>query len=114
MSEHISNKGDVYRFGILLLEMVTGSSPSDEKFNGRTTLHEFVGAALSNNIHEVVDRTTLQDDVSVADVMERCVIPLVKIGLSCSMTLPRERPEMGQVSTMILRIKHAASKISVK
>uniref|UniRef100_A0A0E0E3A2 Receptor kinase-like protein Xa21 n=1 Tax=Oryza meridionalis TaxID=40149 RepID=A0A0E0E3A2_9ORYZ len=114
MSEHISTMGDVYSFGILLLEMVTGSSPIDEKFNGRTTLHEFVDAALSNNIQEVVDPTMLQDDVSVANVMERCVIPLIKIGLSCSMTLPRERPEMGQVSTMILRIKHAASNMSVK
>ncbi|KAF2927363.1 receptor kinase-like protein Xa21 [Oryza sativa Japonica Group] len=114
MSKDISTKGDVYSFGILLLEMVTGSSPIDEKFNGGTTLHEFVDAALSNSIHEVVDPTMLQDDVSVADVMERCVIPLVKIGLSCSMALPRERPEMGQVSNMILRIKHAASNMSVK
>ncbi|XP_015693400.1 receptor kinase-like protein Xa21 [Oryza brachyantha] len=114
MSEDISTKGDVYSFGILLLEMVTGRSPTDEKFNGGTTLHEFAGRALPNNIHDVVDPTILQNGISVTNVMESCIIPLVKIGLSCSMTLPGERPEMGQVCTMILRIKHAVSNMHVR
>uniref|UniRef100_A0A0E0LD15 Receptor kinase-like protein Xa21 n=1 Tax=Oryza punctata TaxID=4537 RepID=A0A0E0LD15_ORYPU len=52
MSTNISTKGDVYSFGILLLEIITGSSPTDEKFNGSTTLHDFVARAFPNNIYQ--------------------------------------------------------------
>ncbi|KAG8094610.1 hypothetical protein GUJ93_ZPchr0012g20910 [Zizania palustris] len=113
MSEDISTKGDVYSFGILLLEMLTGSSPTDEKFNGSTTMHVFVDGAFANDIYEIVDPTMLQDGISVTEAMENCIIPLVTIGLSCSMALPRERPEMSQVSTKILKIKHAASNMHI-
>uniref|UniRef100_A0A453SBR4 Serine-threonine/tyrosine-protein kinase catalytic domain-containing protein n=3 Tax=Aegilops tauschii TaxID=37682 RepID=A0A453SBR4_AEGTS len=41
--------------------------------------------------------------------MKNCVALMVRIGLSCSMTSPKDRPGMGQVSAEILRIKHLAS-----
>ncbi|MBC2899671.1 hypothetical protein CFC21_112494 [Triticum aestivum] len=109
MSEEISTKGDVYSFGVLLLQLITGCSPTDEKFNDGISLHEFVDRAFTKNIHEVVDPTMLQDNSNATDMMENCVIPLLRIGLSCSMASPKERPDMGQVSTEILRIKHVAS-----
>ena len=109
MSEEISTKGDVYSFGVLLLQLITGCSPTDEKFNDGISLHEFVDRAFTKNIHEVVDPTMLQDNNNATDMMENCVVPLLRIGLSCSKASPKERPDMGQVSTEILRIKHAAS-----
>lgn len=109
MNEEISTKGDVYSFGVLLLHMVTGRSPTDEKFYGGMTLHEMVDRAFPDSIYEVIDPEILQDDSNAADVMETCVIPLVRIALSCSMTSPKGRPEMGQVCKEILRIKYVAS-----
>lgn len=109
MSKDISTKGDVYSFGILLLEIITGSSPTDGKFNGSTTLHDFVARAFPNNIYQVVDPTMLHADLDATNLMDNCIIPFVKIGLSCSMSLPKDRPEMGQVASMILEIKHATS-----
>ncbi|KAF7109834.1 hypothetical protein CFC21_110033 [Triticum aestivum] len=113
MSEEISTKGDVYSFGVLLLQMITGCGPIDEKLNDGISLHEFVDEAFKKNMHEVVDPTMLQDDSNAADIMKNCVIPLLRIGLSCSMTSPKERPDMGQVSTEILRIKHMALQMGV-
>ena len=114
MREEISTKGDVYSFGVLLLQLITGCSPTDEKFNDGISLHEFVDRAFTKNIHEVVDPTMLQDDMNAADLMKNCVIPLIAIGLSCSATPPKDRPDMGQVSTEILRIKHAASQMRAR
>ena len=114
MSEEISTKGDVYSFGVLLLQMITGRSPTDGKFSDGASLHEFVRRAFPDNICEVVDPTMLQDDSNAPEVMKNCVIPMVKIGLSCSMTSPKERPDMGQVSAEILRIKHLASHVDVR
>uniref|UniRef100_A0ACD5WS80 Uncharacterized protein n=1 Tax=Avena sativa TaxID=4498 RepID=A0ACD5WS80_AVESA len=109
LSKEISTKGDVYSFGVLLLQMITGCSPTDENLKDGIGLHEFVDRAFTKNIHEVVDPTMLQDDSRATDILKKCVTPLVRIGLSCSMTSPKERPDMGQVSTEILRIKHMAS-----
>ncbi|KAE8809778.1 putative LRR receptor-like serine/threonine-protein kinase [Hordeum vulgare] len=109
MSQQISTKGDVYSFGVLLLQLITGCSPTDDKFTDGISLHEFVDRAFTRNIHEVVDPTMLQDDSNAADLMKDCVIPLITIGLSCSTTSPKDRPDMRQVSTEILRIKHTAS-----
>ncbi|XP_058181881.1 LRR receptor-like serine/threonine-protein kinase EFR [Rhododendron vialii] len=42
----ISTQGDVYSYGILLLEMMTGRRPTDEIFTDRQSLHEFCKSAL--------------------------------------------------------------------
>ena len=76
MSEEISTKGDVYSFGVLLLQLITGCSPTDEKFNDGISLHEFVDRAFTKNIREVVDPTMLQDSSNATDMMKNCVIPL--------------------------------------
>jgi serine/threonine protein kinase len=109
LSEEISTKGDVYSFGVLLLQMITGCSPTDVKLKDGMGLHEFVDRAFKTNIHEIVDPIMLEDGSSAIDIMRNCIIPLVRIGLSCSMASTKERPDMGQVSTEILRIKHMAS-----
>jgi serine/threonine protein kinase len=111
MSEEMSTKGDVYSFGVLLLEMLTGYRPTDEKFKDGTCLHEYVNMAFPNNINEAVDPIVLQEGINATRVLHDCVIPLVKLGLCCSTTTPSERPGMGQISTEILAIKHVFSNI---
>ena len=111
MSQDISTKGDVYSFGVVLLEMMTGCRPTDEKFSNGTSLHEFVDRAFPKNINEVVDPSILQDDINATEFLHNCIIPLVKIGLSCSMTSPKERPGMDKVSTEIVAIKNMFSRI---
>lgn len=113
MSEGISTKGDVYSFGVLLLQMMTGCSPTDEKFSDGGTLREFVDRAFPDNINAVADPVMLQDDSNATEVVTKCVIPLVKLGLSCSKTSPKERPDMGRVSSEILGIIHVASHMGV-
>ena len=103
--------GDVYSFGVLLLEMITGHRPTDENFNDGLTLHEYVYRAFPNNIYGILDPVLLQDEMNATDAMENCIIPLVRVGLSCSMASPKARLEMGKVCTEILAIKDAFSTI---
>ncbi|GER28118.1 leucine-rich receptor-like protein kinase family protein [Striga asiatica] len=50
MSERkVSTSGDVYSFGILLLEIFTGKKPTEDMFDGKTSLKEWVYGALQNN-----------------------------------------------------------------
>ncbi|CAL5039156.1 unnamed protein product [Urochloa decumbens] len=112
MNKAISTKGDVYSFGVLLLEMITGSRPTDEKFSDGTDLHSFVERAFPEKIDEIVDPTILQDEIDAAEVVKNCIVPLVRIGLSCSMKLPKERPEMGRVHSEILTVKEKFSSMN--
>lgn len=111
MSAEISTSGDVYSFGVLLLEMITGSRPTDEKFINDTTLHEYVYRAFSNNTYDILDPILLEDVSNVTDLMQKCITPLARIGLACSKTSPKARWEMGRVCTEILTIKDALSSI---
>ena len=58
-----SKQGDVYSYGILLLEMFTGRRPTDNMFKDDLNLHNFVKMALPERLVQIVDSSLLQRDV---------------------------------------------------
>eukprot|EP01018_Ginkgo_biloba_P027272 Gb_03531 [translate_table: standard] len=51
----VSAKGDIYSYGILLLEMLTRRQPTDEMFSGGLNLQKRVSMAFPERMEEVVD-----------------------------------------------------------
>uniref|UniRef100_A0A2N9G7Z1 Protein kinase domain-containing protein n=1 Tax=Fagus sylvatica TaxID=28930 RepID=A0A2N9G7Z1_FAGSY len=49
------SKGDVYSYGILVLEMFTGRRPTDKMFKDGFNLHNFVRMALPERLVQIVD-----------------------------------------------------------
>ncbi|XP_068315815.1 probable LRR receptor-like serine/threonine-protein kinase At3g47570 [Pyrus communis] len=113
MGNEVSAYGDVYSYGILLLEMLTGKRPTDEMFKDGLTLHNFVQMALPERVEEICDpvllqvktssicgnatnnRNHVQDDQGQR--IGKCLVIMAKIGVACSAELPRERMDMGRV-----------------
>ncbi|XP_030931263.1 probable LRR receptor-like serine/threonine-protein kinase At3g47570 [Quercus lobata] len=55
----VSIEGDVYSFGVFLLEMFLGKRPTDEMFKDDLNLHSFVRMALPEQLVQIVDPALL-------------------------------------------------------
>ena len=55
MGDKASIEGDVYSYGILLLEMFLGKRPTDEMFKDGLNLHNFAKIGLSKRVVQIVD-----------------------------------------------------------
>ncbi|MFQ6647183.1 hypothetical protein Gotur_018954, partial [Gossypium turneri] len=110
MGSELSIKGDVYSYGILLLEMFTGKRPTDERFKEGLSLHNFVKVAFPERVIEIVDPLLVQEKVKQGtlngkllgdDRHFQCLISIFEIGLTCSAELPSERMHMSDVVTKL-------------
>jgi serine/threonine protein kinase len=122
----ISTEGDVYSYGILILAMLTGKQPTDESFSNGLSLHRYVGNVFPQRISEILDPNITQSigDVGVDNNLEHekdakagllsRIIQLIKLGLSCSMEAPKDRPTMLEVCAEVTAIKQAISAMCIQ
>ncbi|CAL5064994.1 unnamed protein product [Urochloa decumbens] len=105
----ISTGGDVYGFGVLLLEMLTAKRPIDKLFGSDLSLHKYVDLAFPDKINEILDpQIQNKEDEGLCNLhMQNYIIPLVEIGLMCSMESPKDRPGMKDVCAKLVAIQEA-------
>ncbi|KAL5719898.1 non-specific serine/threonine protein kinase [Ranunculus cassubicifolius] len=91
----VSTEGDVYSFGILLLEMFTGKRPTDPIFKDGLTLHEYIQLALPERVMEIIDVNVLSEfhekTSATIEQLKESLLSIVRIGVACSMNLTTER-----------------------
>ncbi|KAL6128707.1 hypothetical protein ACLB2K_072062 [Fragaria x ananassa] len=118
MGSEVSTYGDVYSFGILLLEMFTGKRPTDHMFTEGLNLHNYVKTALPERILEISEPLLLQETAtSAADAhmpnqlsvrtqkFEECLILILGIGLACSVESPTNRKDISDVASELQSIR---------
>ncbi|KAF3434956.1 hypothetical protein FNV43_RR22043 [Rhamnella rubrinervis] len=64
MGGQASKEGDVYSYGILVLEMFTGRRPTDEIFESGLNFHSFVENALPEKLLQIVNPTVVPREVT--------------------------------------------------
>ncbi|XP_050282996.1 probable LRR receptor-like serine/threonine-protein kinase At3g47570 [Quercus robur] len=108
MGNEVSIYGDVYSYGILLLEMFTGKRPTDSIFLNSLNLRDFVKANLPERIIDIIDpnlpwerqegeirmNDTCNKDQNGSLKIQECLILILEIGLACSTEVPRERMDI--------------------
>jgi len=110
----VSAKGDMYSYGILVLEMLTGRKPTDSMFGEGLSLHKFCQMAIPEGITEIVDSRLLVPTAAEGrKVMEskirECLVALARIGVGCSAELPVERMDIKDVVLELHTIKQSLS-----
>ncbi|KAM5587930.1 hypothetical protein ABKV19_006401 [Rosa sericea] len=103
----VTRRGDVYSFGILLLETFTNRKPTNEMFDGEMSLKQWVENALfADAIVEVVDTTLLgiEEDHSFVSKRE-CISSIMRLALACCAKLPEERINMQEALATLDKVK---------
>ncbi|CAO2166028.1 unnamed protein product [Urochloa humidicola] len=121
-----SRKSDVFSYGIMLLEVMTGKKPTDATFNEELSLREWVSQAFPSRLAHVVDHNIflldeeatrsgdIQQQVDRSSVEEppngwSYIEQVVDLGLQCSWDSPEERLAMKDVAAKLARIKECLS-----
>ena len=130
-----SRKGDVYSYGVLVLEMFTGKRPTDDIFKNDFNLHNYVKMALPGRLVEIVDSTLLPREAEentlvrtedgraniggieieteeafgnqIDDHLRNCLVSMLEIGVACSEESPNERMNMTDVTRELQHIRNA-------
>ncbi|KAI7741071.1 hypothetical protein M8C21_006473, partial [Ambrosia artemisiifolia] len=114
LGSEMTKKGDIYSFGIVLLEMMTGKRPTNQMFQEGLNLHGYVKMAMPGRFMAIIEPTLLheleeemeavnitrrynEDEAEKWKRLEDGMISLGRIGLACSMESPRERIDISKI-----------------
>ncbi|XP_045807598.1 probable LRR receptor-like serine/threonine-protein kinase At3g47570 isoform X2 [Trifolium pratense] len=101
----VSVKGDVYSYGIMLMEMFTGKKPTNEMFSEELTLKIWISESMDNSIMEVVDCNLVsQHGKQIEDILVH-LSSILALALKCCEDLPEARVSMTHVTASLIRIK---------
>ncbi|KAJ9559465.1 hypothetical protein OSB04_014079 [Centaurea solstitialis] len=116
MGSKVSTYGDVYSYGILILELFTGNRPIDDMFGDALSLHSFVKMAIPDRVMEISDPVLFRTreegnmatdarDSEMHDGIEGCLTSVYGIGIACSTEIPGDRIEISKALNQLQFVK---------
>ncbi|CAN4097974.1 unnamed protein product [Withania somnifera] len=94
----VTEKSDIYSFGVVLLELVTGRKPIEEAYGEGKDLVYWTSTHLNDkeSINKVLDQKV------VSELVKDDMIKVLRIATLCTTKLPNLRPSMKEVVNMLV------------
>ncbi|KAI3995775.1 hypothetical protein MKX01_007254 [Papaver californicum] len=99
----VDEKSDIYSFGVVLMELLTGRWPVDPEFGDSVNIVEWVRGKIRNN--RALDEALDPNVGGSCKHVEEEMLLVLRIALLCTAKLPKERPSMRDVITMLEEAK---------
>lgn len=101
-----SREGDLYSFGVLVLEMFIGKRPTDQLFVGDLTLRSYVESGLPEHVLDITDVSILHNEVSNKNInVAECLKMLFHVGIRCCEESPTNRMTMAEALAELVSLK---------
>ncbi|CAL5374941.1 unnamed protein product [Camellia sinensis] len=102
----VSTSGDIYSYGMMLLETFTRKKPTNEMFSAEINLRQWVSTSLPNKIMEIVDGGLLRMQTRSDMVASQSILlAILELGLECTSALAVERSDIKKVLGKLNKIK---------
>ncbi|CAL5355708.1 unnamed protein product [Camellia sinensis] len=100
MGEEVSTQGDMYSYGVLLLEMFTGKG-----LTSNIEVMQIVDPQILLEMEEEPSRS-MQSSTANISKLEACLVPVFQIGVSCSAEMSTERMSVKDVLKELHKIRN--------
>lgn len=98
----VDEKIDIYSYGVVLMELLTGKRPLDPEFGESVDIVEWFRMKIRDNksLEEALD-----PNVGTIQHVQEEMLLVLRIAILCIAKLPKDRPSMRDVLTMLEEAK---------
>nr|AYE92795.1 CLV1 [Anthoceros agrestis] len=102
----VNEKSDIYSFGVVLMELITGKRPIEQEFGEGVDIVQWVRGKIQNKDMgvEVLDSRLGSKSLPLQEIML-----VLRVALLCTSDLPVDRPTMREVVQMLQDVKPSSN-----